>query len=209
MLLYFAHHYHRWSDIYRTADHCRHAHACVVASNRFSEGDFYVKHRVAASQPHLRRSRPKEYISPDQRNFELFTAALYLSLSFSCPSLSPSSLSLILSLTPRVWNHSEVVLVLSPPTSHLLNEPSIDRRHFAVSRFPSHLAAAPALPPFRSLISSPAMLPLSGGSIDLIFSLLCDLRLIKDFFFFAPKERDPGDRDSPSILIFASSIEVA
>lgn len=37
--------------------------------------------------------------------------------------------------------------MLSPPTSHLLNEPSIDRRHFVVSRFPSHLATAPALPP--------------------------------------------------------------
>lgn len=28
-----------------------------------------------------------------------------------------------------------MVLVLSLPTSHLLNEPSIDRRHFVVSRF--------------------------------------------------------------------------
>lgn len=85
-----------------------------------------------------RRSRPKEHTSPDQRSSELFTAALYLPLSFSCPSFS-------LSLIPRVWNHSEVVLVLSPPTSHLLNEPSIDRRHFAVSRFPSHLAGSPPL----------------------------------------------------------------
>lgn len=90
-----------------------------------------------------------------------------VSFSFYCPSLALS-----LSLTPRVWNHSEVVLVLSPPTSHLLNEPSIDRRHFAVSRFPSHLAAAPAIPTFRSPISLfPAVLPLSGGLIDLIFSL--------------------------------------
>lgn len=166
MLLYVAHRHHRWSDVHRTADHCR--HALSILRRRFFR---------QRSQPCRRRSRPKEHTSPDQRNSELFTAALYLTLSFSCPSLS---------LTPRVWNHSEVVLVLSPPTSHLLNEPSIDRRHFAVSRFPSHLAAAPALPPFRTLISFPAVLPLSP-MVRSILSSRYWLKIVQKFLLHTEK----------------------
>lgn len=73
--------------------------------------------------------------TPTKRTYESWPKDLWV---VYCRSISPH---LSLSPAPRVWNHSEVVLVLSPPTSHLLNEPSIDRRHFVVSRFPSHLAA--------------------------------------------------------------------
>ena len=96
--------------------------------------------------------------SPDQRNCELFTTS---SSPCLCSSL-PGSLSVAL----RVWNHSEVVLVLSLPTSHLLNEPSIDRRHFVVSRFLSHLTLLPHTQ-FHAT-ASPWCIPSSSTSSFLI-----------------------------------------
>lgn len=118
----------------RTAD--RHAIARVVGVDRFSNLFLLLKDR---------RIVVSIVVDPDRKNARVLTKetprAVYCSLIFLSFFLSRTH-------TPRVWNHSEVVLVLSPPTSHLLNEPSIDRRHFVVSRFPSHLAAAPALPSF-------------------------------------------------------------
>lgn len=87
--------------------------------------------------------------------------------------------------------------MLSPPTSHLLNEPSIDRRHFVVSRFPSHLAAALALllPPLlrgketkESLLSE--VLPLFGSSIDLISLPTKSLKSVQRFLLCDEKRAD-------------------
>lgn len=151
--------------------------------------------KIAASSLSIPIERTHEFWPKELR----VTAALYLSLSFSC-SLPP------LSLTPRVWNHSEVVLVLSPPTSHLLNEPSIDRRHFAVSRFPSHLATAPALPAFRSPLFSPAVLPLSP--VVRLTSSRYWLKSVQKFLLHTEK-RDPTRQTIADLGICEQQIEVA